>query len=116
MMQLILVDLFSLILETDLVTSDQEEREKINKDELHHHGGIKAMMGFTLLQAMTSLEQNFTNVITPYLMILGTEDKICNIEGSKEFHRLSGSEDKTYTEIQDGYHHLFIEKEEIRKN
>ena len=92
------------------------------------------MMGFTLLQAMTSLEQNFTNVITPYLMILGTEDKICNIEGSKvricdkimesynindlfqEFHRLSGSEDKTYTEIKDGYHHLFIEKEEIRKN
>ena len=111
----------------------QDEREKINKDELHHHGGIKAMMGFTLLQAMTSLEQNFSNVITPYLMILGTEDKICNIEGSKvricdkmeiynindlfqEFHRLSGSEDKTYTEIQDGYHHLFIEKEEIRKN
>ena len=34
----------------------------------------------------------------------------------QEFHRLSGSEDKTYTEIKDGYHHLFIEKEEIRKN
>ena len=41
------------------------------------------MMGFTLLQAMTSLEQNFANVTTPYLMILGSEDKICNIEGSK---------------------------------
>ena len=61
----------------------KDEREKINKDELHHHGGIKAMMGFTLLQAMTSLEQNFANVNTPYLMILGSEDKICNIEGSK---------------------------------
>ena len=61
----------------------KDEREKINKDELHHHGGIKAMMGFTLLQAMTSLEQNFSNVTTPYLMILGSEDKICNIEGSK---------------------------------
>lgn len=103
-------------LETDLVTSDPDERERINKDELHHHGGIKAMMGFTLLQAMTSLEQNFANVTTPYLMILGAEDKICNIEGSKEFHRLSGSEDKTYTEIKDGYHHLFIEQEAIRKN
>ena len=61
----------------------KDEREKINKDELHHHGGIKAMMGFTLLQAMTSLEQNFANVNTPYLMILGSEDKICNIDGSK---------------------------------
>ena len=28
------------------------------------------MMGFTLLQAMTSLEQNFASVTTPYLMIL----------------------------------------------
>ena len=66
-----------------LLTFPQDEREKINKDELNHHGGVKAMMGFTLLQAMTSLEQNFANVTTPYLMILGSEDKICNIEGSK---------------------------------
>ena len=34
----------------------------------------------------------------------------------QEFHRLSGSGDKTYTEIKDGYHHLFIEQEDIRKN
>ena len=33
----------------------------------------------------------------------------------QEFHRMSGSEDKTYSEISDGYHHLFIEKEAIRK-
>ena len=72
----------------------KDEREKINKDELHHHGGIKAMMGFTLLQAMTSLEQNFANVNTPYLMILGSEDKICNIEGSKV------SEDFSYYECR----------------
>ena len=45
------------------------------------------MMGFTLLQAMTSLEQNFVNVTTPYLMILGAEDKICNIDGSKVSRR-----------------------------
>ena len=29
---------------------------------------------------------------------------------------MSGSEDKSYIEIKDGYHHLFIEKEAIRKN
>ena len=52
------------------------------------------MMGFTLLQAMTSLEQNFANVNTPYLMILGSEDKICNIEGSKV------SEDFSYYECR----------------
>lgn len=102
-------------LETDLVTSDPDQRERINNDELHHHGGVKAMLGHTLLQAMSSLEQNFALVTTPYLMILGAEDKICNIQGSKEFHRMSGSEDKTYSEISDGYHHLFIEKEAIRK-
>ena len=61
----------------------KDERERINNDELHHHGGVKAMLGHTLLQAMSSLEQNFALVTTPYLMILGAEDKICNIQGSK---------------------------------
>ena len=47
----------------------------------------------TLLQAMTSLEQNIANVTTPYLMILGAEDKICNIEGSKVCEDLTPNAD-----------------------
>jgi len=100
----------------DLVTSDQEKKEAFVNDDLNHHGGIKALLGYVLLGAMSELEENFSNVKTPYLLILGSEDKICNVEGSQEFHKASGSEDKTFKTIDGGYHHLFIEKQEIRDN
>lgn len=59
------------------------EREKIRRDPLRYHGGLKARMGNTLLNAMNSLEQNYSDVRTPYLLILGSGDKLSNIDGSK---------------------------------
>ena len=35
------------------------------------------------LQAMAQLEQRTADIQTPYLLILGAEDKICNVEVSK---------------------------------
>ena len=75
---------------------------------------MQAGLGYVLLQSMAELEQQFENVKTPYFLILGAEDKITYVEGSKEFHKKSGSDDKTYKEVKDGFHHLFIEKEAIR--
>ena len=58
-------------------------RALIASDPLHHHGGLKARTGHVLLQAMGQLEQRTADIQTPYLLILGTEDKICNVEASK---------------------------------
>ena len=55
----------------------------IAADPLHHHGGVKALTGHVLLQAMGQLEQRFSDIQTPYLLILGADDKICNVEASK---------------------------------
>ena len=51
---------------------------------------------------------------TPYLLLHGAEDKICSPEGSKDFHKLSASDDKTLTIVESGLHNLYLEKEEIR--
>ena len=59
------------------------EREKLKGDQLRYNGGLKALTGNTLLEGMNSLEQNYSNVRTPYLLILGSEDKLSNIDGSK---------------------------------
>ena len=40
-------------------------------------------MGNTMLDGMSSLEQKFSNVKSPYLLILGSEDKLSYIDGSK---------------------------------
>ena len=58
-------------------------KEAFTKDELNHHGGLKALLGYVLLEAMRTLEEHFANVTTPYLLILGSEDKVCNVEGSQ---------------------------------
>ena len=110
------------------------ERRKLIGDQLRYHGGLKALMGNTMLDGMNSLEQNFSNVKSPYLIILGSEDKLSNIDGSKvdscvknniillmcayfkkEFHKLSGSRDKTFRVIQNGFHNLYLERESIRQ-
>ena len=59
------------------------ERRKLKGDKLRYHGGLKALMGNTLLDGMSSLEQKFSNVKSPYLLILGSEDKLSYIDGSK---------------------------------
>ena len=59
------------------------EREKLRADQLRYHGGLKALTGNTLLEGMNSLEQNYPIVKTPYLLILGSEDKLSYIDGSR---------------------------------
>ena len=44
---------------------------------------MKALLGHVLLESMTSLKENFESVKTAYMLIMGSEDKLCNIEGSK---------------------------------
>lgn len=102
-------------IDINMVTSDQVERKKLTGDQLRYHGGLKALTGNTLLDGMNSLEQNYSNVRTPYLLILGSEDKLSNIDGSKDFHKLSGSRDKTFKVIQNGFHNLYLEKENMRQ-
>ena len=66
-----------------LTINEKVELKKLTGDQLRYHGGLKALTGNTLLDGMNSLEQNYSNVRTPYLLILGSEDKLSNIDGSK---------------------------------
>ena len=43
----------------------------IASDPLHHHGGVKALTGHVLLQAMGQLEQRTADIQAPSLLILG---------------------------------------------
>eukprot|EP00092_Neocalanus_flemingeri_P012759 GFUD01013749.1.p1 GENE.GFUD01013749.1~~GFUD01013749.1.p1 ORF type:complete len:286 (-),score=81.53 GFUD01013749.1:72-929(-) len=97
-----------------LVTSDQAWIDKRTADTLMHHGGYKALHSHVLLTALKELESKYVEVKTPYLLLHGAEDKICSPEGSKKFHKLSTSEDKTLTLVESALHHLYLEKEEIR--
>jgi len=97
-----------------LVTSDQAWIDARTADPLIYHGGYKALHSHVLLMALKGLENKFVEVTTPYLLLHGVEDKICSPEGSKLFHKMATSEDKTLTMVESALHNLFLEKEEIR--
>jgi len=99
-----------------LVTSDQTWIEKRNADTLIHHGGYKALHSHVLLTTLKQLRAKVAEVRTPYLLLHGAEDKICSPEGSKDFHKLSASDDKTLDIVESGLHNLFLETEEIRNH
>jgi len=101
-------------IDSNLVTSDQDWRDKRSNDDKMHHGGYKALHSHVLLSCLSELGEVLPNVKTPYLLLHGEEDKICSVEGSKEFHKVSSSQDKTLNIVQGGRHHLFIEQKETR--
>ena len=39
--------------------------------------------GYVLLEAMSQLEEKFSEINIPYLLIMGEKDQICYVEGSK---------------------------------
>ena len=88
--------------------------DKKTADTLHHHGGYKALQSHVLLTALKDFETKHAEVKTPYLLLHGAEDKICSPEGSKGFHKVSSSDDKTLTMVESALHNLYLEKEEIR--
>jgi len=101
-------------LDPALVTSDQAWLDTRKSDHLIHHGGYKALHSHVLLTTLSHLASQFSTVRTPYLLLHGQEDKICSPEGSKDFHKLSASEDKTLQIVESGLHNLYLERGDIR--
>ena len=89
--------------------------DKKVSDKIHHQGGFKSLHSHVLLTALKDLQTKYAAVKTPYLLLHGADDTICSPAGSKQFHELSASEDKTLDIVEHGLHNLYLEKEEIRK-
>merc|ERR1711862_827639 len=86
--------------------------------QIAREGGDRGLLCFghshVLLTTLTHLSTQFPHVSTPYLHLHGREDKICSPEGSKDFHKLSTSDDKTLDIVESGPHNLYLEREDIR--
>jgi len=101
-------------IDMDQVTSDPAKKEQKRNDKLHNHGGLKARHGVVMLNTLSGLGEKFPLLTSPYLLLHGAEDKICNPEGSKRLHEASPSTDKTLTLVENGLHNLFSELDPIK--
>ncbi|ESN91726.1 hypothetical protein HELRODRAFT_165793 [Helobdella robusta] len=91
------------------MVKDEEEIEKYKKDDLIWTGKLTAGLMKCVAKACGEINSRMKEVKIAFLLMHGTSDKICSIEGSQMFFETASSEDKTFKKYEDGYHQLFTE-------
>lgn len=90
--------------EPALLSRDAAVVEANRSDALVHHGGIPARTGAEILVAMARIERGRAALRLPVLVYHGTEDKLTEPEGSRDFAARVGSPDCTLTIYEGSYH------------
>jgi acylglycerol lipase len=91
------------------IARDTDTVEKYTNDPLVYHGGTKAGLAVALLRGINEVKTKFGSFDYPVLIMHGGDDKITNIEGSKQLYTQSQSPDKTLKIWDGAYHEIFNE-------
>jgi acylglycerol lipase len=91
-------------IDAKLLSRDPAVVEANQNDPLVHHGAIPARTGAELLLAMQRIEQGRAGLRMPLLVWHGTDDKLTEPDGSRDFGAHAGSFDKTLTFYEGSYH------------
>jgi alpha-beta hydrolase superfamily lysophospholipase len=97
--------------DTALVTKDEKERKAYDDDPLVYHGSTKARTAFELLRTMKFVQQNFSTIKIPFLVMHGGADKLSNPKGSQMLYDKASSEDKSIEIFEGLYHEIMREPE-----
>ena len=93
------------------ISRDPAVVEDFRRDPLVFHNRFPVRTGAEILAAMRFIGRNMPLLRTPLLILHGTGDCICNVEGSRQLHARAGSADKTLRLYAGLYHDLFHEPE-----
>ncbi|ESN91724.1 hypothetical protein HELRODRAFT_108482, partial [Helobdella robusta] len=94
---------------SEVICRDEKVVYYYNEDQLVWHGGIKAKWFSCIMAAMEEVQTRFREIKTPYLLLHGSADQLCSIEGSKMMHANTSSEDKTFKIYEGCYHEVLWE-------
>nr|AUD55855.1 monoacylglycerol lipase [Hirudo verbana] len=91
------------------LSRDAEICRKYVEDPLVWHGGLKARWACCMLDSMNYIQNNLEKITFPFLLLHGSEDKICQLQGSTLMLEKSSSTDKTLKVYQGAYHQVHHE-------
>lgn len=97
-----------------LLARDPVVVEANRNDPLVHHGSIPARTGAELLLAMTRIASARAALSLPVLVFHGSDDKLTEPEGSREFARQVGSADCTLAIYEGCYHETMNDLDRTR--
>ena len=99
-------------LDAEAISRDPAVVAAYQADPLVFTGKISAGLGAALLNAMDGFPARYTELSLPILLMHGTEDRLTNIEGTRELERLATNADVTAHYYDGLYHEVFNEPEQ----
>ncbi|XP_077544786.1 monoglyceride lipase-like [Haemaphysalis longicornis] len=104
----------------NLISRDPEVLSAATNDPLRYHGRIPAGWVFAMLKAMEEALDKAGTLELPLLVLLGSDDKLGDVEVIKTFFQKIPSKDKTIKVYEGAYHNLLMEpggiKEQVLKD
>lgn len=97
------------------VTRDFQVQRVLKRDKKRFFGGCTLRLLYAFLTALTFNSDMMHTLQVPFLILHGTSDMLCNLEGSHLLMRQAVSvEDKTIVEFPMAAHQLYLEVPEVR--
>ena len=98
----------------DAICRDPEVVKAYVSDELVFYDRVPVECNAAALEAAIAANQSAAAISLPTLMLHGTGDLVCDIEGAREFHEALGSPDKELLVYEGLYHEVMNEPEKDR--
>jgi acylglycerol lipase len=96
------------------ISRDPEVVSVYDSDPFIYRGGIPARTGAELTSAINQIQKSMSTLELPLLIMHGTDDRLTDMEGSKQLFAKASSNDKTL-KLYDGlYHEILNEPEKER--
>jgi lysophospholipase len=99
-------------LDAEAISRDPSVVEAYRADPLVYTGKMSAGIGAALLGAMDEFPGRYPDLTLPILLMHGTEDRLTDIEGTRELERLATNSDVTAHYYDGLYHEVFNEPEQ----
>ncbi len=97
------------VIDATALSRDKAVVDAYVNDPLVYRGKIPARTGAGLIKAVDRLLPRIPKINLPIIIMHGTEDRLCNPEGSQILYDLVGSRDKTLKLYKGFYHEIFNE-------
>ena len=94
------------------ISRDPAVVEAYENDPLVYTGKMSAGLGAALVGAMATFPPRYPNLTMPIWLGHGTEDRLCNIEGTRELEAAAVNADVTSHYYEGLYHEIFNEPEQ----
>jgi len=99
------------VLDASTISKDKAVVDAYMNDPLVYRGKTTARWGTELINTQQKLPDQLARITLPILIMYGSEDRLCNPEGSNMLYEKVNSKDKTLNVYDGLYHEIFNEPE-----